>query len=94
MKAMNESAPAGPSPARRFWRLMAVVAAIAVACVAAALAYMQAAGTPLRLHFVIALTLGIGLTLLLAGALMGLLFFSARSGHDELTFEHDDLDDR
>lgn len=91
---MNESASHGATPARRFWRLMAVVAAIAIAAVLGALAYMQATGTPLRLHFVIALTLGIGLTLLLAGALMGLLFFSARSGHDEPAFDHDDLDDR
>lgn len=89
---MSESVPSNASPARRFWRLMAVVAAIAAIAVLAALAYMQATGTELRLHFVIALTLGIGLTLLLAGALMGLLFFSARSGHDELAADRDDLD--
>ena len=91
---MNESAPPTLTPARRFWRLMAGVAAVAVAAIVGALDYMQATGTPLRLHFVIALTLGIGLTLLLAGALMGLLFFSARSGHDDTTFDRDDLDDR
>ena len=62
--------------------------------IAAALFYAHQAGTPLRLHFALAMSLGIGLTLLLAGALMGLLFFSARSGHDEVTHDRDDLDDR
>lgn len=90
---MNDSASRAPAtPARRFWRLMAVVALVAVAAAAAALAYMAATGTPLRLHFVIAMTLGIVLTLLLAGALMGLLFFSARSGHDDAVTDRDDLD--
>lgn len=88
---MNESSP---SPARRFWRLMAVTAIIATFSVIGALGYMVASGTQLRLHFVIALTLGITLTLLLAGALMGLLFFSARSGHDDTAFDRDDLDER
>lgn len=90
---MSDSSPPAPTPARRFWRLMAVVAGIAVLAVLAALAYMRATHTELRLHFVIALTLGIALTLLLAGALMGLLFFSARSGHDEAAFDRDDLDE-
>lgn len=90
---MNESVQPTPSPARRFWRLMAVVAVVAIAAVIAALVYMNATGTQLRLHFVIALTLGIALTLLLAGALMGLLFFSARSGHDEAAYDRDDLDE-
>jgi hypothetical protein len=89
---MNESP--GPSPVRRFWRLMAAVTLVALLAVGGALFYAYASGTPLRLHFVLAMSLGIGLTLLLAGALMGLLFFSARSGHDEAAFDRDDLDDR
>jgi hypothetical protein len=89
---MNESPP--PTPIRRFWRLLAITGIVAVAAIIAALWYAHASGTPLRLHFVVAMSLGIGLTLLLAGALMGLLFFSARSGHDEGAFERDDLDDR
>lgn len=88
---MNESPPL--TPLRRFWRLLAITAVVAVAAIAAALWYAHATGTPLRLHFVVAMSLGIGLTLMLAGALMGLLFFSARSGHDEGTFERDDLDE-
>lgn len=88
---MNESP--GPSPVRRFWRLMAIMAVVAAIAIAGALFWAQARGTPLRLHFALAMSLGIGLTLLLAGALMGLLFFSSRSGHDEGAFDRDDLDD-
>ena len=88
---MNESP--GPSPVRRFWRLMAIMAAVAAIAIGGALFWAQARGTPLRLHFALAMSLGIGLTLLLAGALMGLLFFSSRSGHDESAFDRDDLDD-
>ena len=82
-----------PTPLRRFWRLLTITAVAAAASIAAALWYAHATGTPLGLHFVVAMSLGIGVTLLLAGALMGLLFFSARSGHDEGAFERDDLDE-
>jgi len=40
-------------------------------------------GTTMRLHLALALGGGIFLSLLLAGALMGLLFLSSRIGHDE-----------
>lgn len=89
---MNESPTT--SPARRFWRLLGITAVVAAIAIGAALYYAHATGTPLRLHFALAMSLGVGFTVLLAGALMGLLFFSARSGHDEATFDRDDLDDR
>ena len=89
---MNESPTR--SPTHRFWHLMKVMAAMAAIAIAVALAWMHLSGAALRLHVVLAMSLGIGLTLLLAGALMGLLFFSARSGHDEAAFDRDDLDDR
>lgn len=88
---MNESP--SPTPLRRFWRLLAITVGVALAAIIGALWYAHGNGTPLRLHFVVAMSLGIGLTLLLAGALMGLLFYSARSGHDEGAFERDDLDE-
>jgi len=67
---------------RGFRRLMALMAIIAVTTIGVALAVLRAEGAVLRPHFVVALTLGIGVSLLLAGALMGLVFVSARSGHD------------
>lgn len=75
---------------RRYWRLVGLMALIAAVTIAGALWYMHVSGTPLRLHFVIAMSLGISLTLLLAGGLMSLLFFSARSGHDEAAHQDDD----
>ncbi len=88
---MNDS-PA-PSPVARFWRLMAVMLLVALISAMAALYYMQRTGTVLHLHFVIAMTAGIVATLLLAGALMGLLFLSARTGHDAAVSDIDDRDD-
>jgi hypothetical protein len=90
-KGMDENPNAAPDAElrRRYWRLVGLMAAIAALTIAGALYYVQASGTPLRLHTALAMSLGIGLTLLLAGALMGLLFFSARSGHDERAL-HDD----
>ena len=78
---MPASPPAGHW--QRFRRLLGIVGLTAVASVVAALAILDAEGVVLRPHLVIALTLGVGGTILLAGALMGLVFVSARSGHDE-----------
>ena len=68
---------------RRYRRLMALMFGLAVGAVAVALAVLHHEGVVMHLHFVIALGLGIGVSLLLAGALMGLVFVSAASGHDE-----------
>ncbi|MGL4540972.1 MAG: hypothetical protein ACRCUI_00505, partial [Polymorphobacter sp.] len=54
----------------------------AVAAILAAIAALVVSGAPIRLHMLVAVALGIGLSVLLAGALMGLVFVSARSGHD------------
>lgn len=62
---------------------MAITAIIAVVTIAAGIFYVLRSGAPVRLHMLLAMSLGIGLTILLAGALMGLLFVSSRSGHDE-----------
>ena len=44
----------------------------------------------LSLHFFIAVALGIGLTIMLTAALMGLLFLSSGTGHDESVAEPDE----
>ena len=68
---------------RRFRRLMLFMTVAAVATAALAIWQMRVDGVPMRLHFAIAMAGGIFITLLLAGALMGLAFVSSRSGHDE-----------
>ena len=44
------------------------------------------------IHFYIASALGIGFTMLLGGALMGLVFLSSGTGHDEAVGGADDRD--
>lgn len=60
------------------WMLLASVIAAAVAI--AALTYVNG---PLPLHMMIATGAGVGLSVLLAAALMGLVFLSSGSGHDD-----------
>ena len=48
-----------------------------------ALGVLYAAGALVSIHFVIGTVLGIGLTMMLMAALMGLVFLSSGTGHDE-----------
>lgn len=87
-KSLSEPAPRSAAYHwRRFRRLMMFMFGIAVVAVAAALWLLHRDGVVLRLHFMIALGLGITLSLLLAGALMGLVFMSANSGHDDTVLD-------
>jgi len=55
----------------------------AVVTVLLALIYLKSFGDPVPLHMQIATILGVGLTFLVGTGLMGLVFLSSRSGHDE-----------
>lgn len=68
---------------RWFRRLMAWMLLFSLAMVALAIWWMSAQGVTLRPHFVIAMGLGIALSLMLGAGLMGLVFVSSRSGADE-----------
>lgn len=72
---------------RRYRRALALMAGLAAATIAVALLVLHHDGVVLRPNMVIALGLGIGVSLLLAGALMGLAFVSANSGHDDAANE-------
>ncbi|URW75104.1 hypothetical protein M9980_11155 [Sphingomonas donggukensis] len=65
---------------RRIMRWMALASAVAAAV---AVAVLWHAVGPLPVHMAIATALGVGLSVLLAAALMGLMFLSSGSGHDE-----------
>jgi hypothetical protein len=67
----------------RWRRVMAMVGAITALVVIAALAWLAAGEEAVSIHFYIATALGIGATMLLAGALMGLVFLSNGTGHDD-----------
>jgi len=61
-------------------RWMALAAFVSVLL---ALAYLYGTGAPLPIHAVIATVAGVGLSVLLGTALMGLVFLSNNSGHDD-----------
>ncbi|WP_226699692.1 hypothetical protein [Qipengyuania gaetbuli] len=67
----------------RFRRLMRFLFLLTVGIVAIAMALLYKQGSAASVHYYIAIALGIGFTMLLTGALMGLMFLSSGTGHDE-----------
>lgn len=67
----------------RFRRVMRFMMLITVGVVALALAFLYDGRSPASVHFYIATALGIAFTMLLTSALMGLVFLSSGTGHDE-----------
>lgn len=68
----------------RYWRLMRGMGIVSVLAVVVALGWLRyAMGDALTIHMIIATAGGVGLSVLLASALMGLVFLSSGSGHDE-----------
>lgn len=68
---------------RRYRRLMAWMTLAAVIAVTAALVYLEATLGALPWPIVLATITGVGFSVLLAAALMGLVFLSSGTGHDE-----------
>ena len=67
----------------RYWRLMRgmmAVAGVAIAVVLGTLFYLHGF---VSIHLYIATALGVGFALMLTAALMGLVFLSSGSGHDD-----------
>ncbi|MGE3396904.1 MAG: hypothetical protein AB7H79_08380 [Sphingomonas sp.] len=73
-------------------RMMKWMALAALVTVALSLWWLASQGTPMRLHLVIATVAGVGLSVLVGTALMGLVFLSNRTGHDDDAAQrgHDD----
>lgn len=78
----EKTVPPAHSPWLPLRRLLWLCLAISVPAVAVALAWLSASGAPMRWELLLAVAGGITGTLLLSGALMGLLFVSNQSGHD------------
>ncbi|MGN3974672.1 hypothetical protein [Tsuneonella sp. SYSU-LHT278] len=94
---MNQPSPLDdPENAAFAWarwkRMMRFMAAITLAAVIAVLTYVWVALPGVSVHFYIAVGLGVGLSMLLMSALMGLVFMSNGTGHDQSVV--DPLDDR
>ena len=68
----------------RYRRLMKGMALVSAVAVAFALVYLRISlGDQLNIHMIVATTAGVGLSVMLGAALMGLVFLSSGSGHDE-----------
>lgn len=67
----------------RYKRMMKWMALAAVLAVIAALLYLRSAGQPMPAQMIIATIAGVGLSVLLGTGLMGLVFLSSNSGHDD-----------
>ncbi|MCK0129730.1 hypothetical protein [Erythrobacter sp. F6033] len=67
----------------RYRQVMRLLLVVTIAVVAVALGVLYAFNGAISVHFYIAVALGIAFTMLLTGGLMGLLFLSNGTGHDE-----------
>lgn len=67
----------------RYKKLMSWMVVAAVVAVLLALIYLKSSGGPVPIHMMIATIAGVGFSVLLGTALMGLVYFSNNSGHDE-----------
>ena len=76
----------------RYKQMMRWMALAAFVAVLLALIYLKSFGDPVPIHMMIATIAGVGLTVLVGTALMGLVFLSNNSGHDEAV-GRGDLDD-
>lgn len=67
----------------RYLRIMRWMMTITVGLVIGSVLVLYRSNGMISIHFYIATALGIGFTMLLASALMGLAFLSSGTGHDE-----------
>lgn len=73
-----------------FRRLMRWMFALAMAMVGLGLLSFWIMGTPITPAMAIATVAGVGLSMLVGTGLMGLIFMSANSGHDDEAADHKD----
>ena len=67
----------------RYKAMMKWMGLAAVTAVLLALIYLKSTGGPVPIHMLIATIAGVGLSVLLGTGLMGLVFLSNNSGHDD-----------
>jgi len=78
----------------RYKRLMSWMVIAAIVAVLLALIYLKSAGGPVPIHMIVATIAGVGFSVLLGTALMGLVYFSNNSGHDDAATGKGKIDDR
>lgn len=67
----------------RYKRLLRLTGIVTLVVVALVLFFLYEADSEASIHFYIATALGVGFTMMLTGGLMGLVFLSSGTGHDE-----------
>lgn len=67
----------------RYWRLMRGMALFTLICIGVSLAILFYMHGFVSIHMYIATAAGVAFTLMLMAGLMGLVFLSSDSGHDE-----------
>jgi RsiW-degrading membrane proteinase PrsW (M82 family) len=96
---MPQNDPVPPSLERtalawaRYKRLMSWMVIVAIVAVLLALIYLKSSGDPVPVRMVVATVAGVGFSVLLGTGLMGLVYFSNNSGHDEAASRKSDSDD-
>lgn len=81
-----------PYARARYKRLMKWMVALSFATAAFGLLIMKIVLGTVPIHMAIATTLGVFFTVLLAATLMGLVFLSSGTGHDDVVRDHFDED--
>lgn len=76
----------------RYRRLMRFMFLVTTGVVVVAIALLYKSNGMVSVHFYIATALGIGFAMLLTSALMGLVFLSSGTGHDEQVMDGRDED--
>lgn len=74
---------------RHFRRLVYIMTFIGAAAALLTLVYLRIAAVPMPWQARVAIGGGVFLSMVVAGLLMGLVFSSARSGHDEAVADRD-----
>lgn len=94
----HDPLPPRREPAAKAWaryrKLMRWMALAAFVAVLLALVYLKSSGDPVPLPMVIATIAGVGFSVLLGTALMGLVFVSNSSGHDRAASGGEKRDER
>ena len=67
----------------RYKKMMKWMLLAAALTVLAALGWLKSLGEPMPIHMIIATVAGVGLSVLVGTGLMGLVFLSNNSGHDD-----------
>jgi len=71
------------APMKNYLLITALVGMLLLALLGAVVMWLEAGDVVLSLHGIIALLLGVALSLALGGGLMALVFYSSRHGYDD-----------